>query len=68
MQQILLLVVILLEHPPQPIDIGHKISPTEAAIGDPLRTGRARVAFIVEEAVPVQEVVRVDVVGEEMTV
>ena len=43
-------------------------SPTEAAIGGPLRACRAKMAFLVEEAVPVQEAVRVLVVGEELTV
>ena len=44
------------------------MSPAEAAIGDPLRSGRAKVALLIEEAVPVQEVVRVLVVGEEVAV
>ena len=44
------------------------MSPTEAAIGRPLRSGRAKVALLVEEAVPVQEVVRVGVVGEVLAV
>ena len=43
-------------------------SPTEAAIGGPLRACRAKMAFLVEEAVPVQEAVGVGVVGEELTV
>ena len=44
------------------------MSPAETAIGDPLRSGRAKVALLIEEAVPVQEVVRVLVVGEEVAV
>ena len=66
--QILLFVVVHLEIPSQSINIGHEIIPAVAAGGDPLRSGRAKVALLVEEAVHVQEVARVGVVGGVLTV
>ena len=46
------------------MDIGQIVSPTEAAIGDPIRAVRAKLTLLVEEAVPVQVVAGIDVVGE----
>ena len=64
---LLLFVVAFLDHPPKPSEREFKIHQTATAVGDPLRPGMDKVALLVEEAVPVQEVVRVPVVGEELT-
>ena len=64
---LVLFVVALLEHPPEPGERELEIFQTAAVVGDPLRGGMAKVALLVEKAVPVQEVVRVPVVGEELT-
>ena len=64
---LVLFVVALLEHPPEPGERELEIFQTAAVVGDPHRRGMDKVALLVEKAVPVQEVVRVPVVGEELT-
>ena len=56
--------MILHEHSPQPIAIGHIVFTAEAAaaIGDPIRADRAKLALLEEEAVPVQVAVWVLVI------
>ena len=50
---LVLFVVALLEHPPEPGERELEIFQTAAVVGDPLRGGMAEVALLIKETVPV---------------